>query len=133
MLITDIENHRVFITQVENPLQRLKITGAERVNKEGEVVLKKPKYKYNVKYTAMLLKAVKSRYIKSTDKRFKKWQIVILKPGQSPWQDKGGCSKKPGKTVAGKVKHIIRRRKFQGHNKMSWKGLTAQLKQKKGK
>ncbi len=133
MLITDIEKRTIFITQLENPLQRLKITGAERENMDGEVVLKKPKYKYNVKYTAMLLKALKSRYIKSTDKRFKKWEVVILKPGQSPYADKGNSSKKPSKTVVGKVKHIIRCRKFQGHNKMSWQGLTAQLKQKKGK
>lgn len=131
MLVTDIESRTIFITQLENPLQRIKITGAERENKDGEVVLKKPKFKYNVKYTAMLLKAIKTRCIKSTDKRYKAWQVKVLQPGQSPWQDKGGCSRKPSKVVPGKVKHIIRKRKFQGHNKMSWKDLTAQLKQKR--
>lgn len=129
MLLTDIKNRTIIVTQKLTSLKRItKITGVEPLTSTGKVRLRSGRKIYGLLYNSGRIKELAGRS-KIRDGKGKYWKIIIKAHGESPFLTKG--SKVSKRRYMGGVKHYPCKHKFQGANRMNWGDLTLTQKRKK--
>jgi hypothetical protein len=117
MIHTDYKNRVVYILQTGTQRKRVKVSGAERVKKNGDISFKQGRLKYGVSYTQSI-KGLVGKKTKIRGKDGKYWKIKICDIGTTPFHQKFGKAKK--RQVMGRVKHRNAKHKFQGINRLDW-------------